>query len=258
VDWVEAAAILVAGIGAGTINAVVGSGTLITFPTLLAFGFPPVVANISNNIGVVPGGVAATFGYRRELSGQRRLLMLLAPTSMVAAVTGAVLLLALPAEAFARIVPVLLAVSLVLVVAQTRIQRALQRRRESRGTRADSRSHRLPVMVGVYLAGIYGGYFGAAQGVLLVGLLGSLLPETLQRVNAAKNLLTMVVNLTAAVTFSLVAFDRIDWQVVALIATGSAAGGLLGAKVGRRLPDWLLRSVIVVIGVVAIWSILAS
>ena len=256
--WVEAVAILAAGIGAGTINAVVGSGTLITFPTLLAVGFPPVVANISNNIGLVPGGVSATWGYRRELSGQRRRLVMLAPMSLVGAVTGAILLLALPADAFVTIVPVLLAISLVLVVVQPRMQRAVQRRRERRGTDSDGAGHRLLVLVGVYLAGVYGGYFGAAQGVLLVGLLGALLPETLQRVNAAKNLLSLVVNFTAALTFSLVAFDLIDWRVVGLIAVGSTIGGLLGAKVGRRLPDWLLRAVIVVVGTVAIWSILTS
>jgi uncharacterized membrane protein YfcA len=138
------------------------------------------------------------------------------------------------------------------------MQRALRLRRERRGTGSGGDEHRLPLSVGVCLAGVYGGYFGAAQGVLLVGLLGSLLPETLQRVNAAKNLLSMLVNLTAAVTFAMVAFDLIDWRVAALIAVGSTVGGLLGAKVGRRLPDWLLRTVIVVVGTAAIWSILTS
>lgn len=256
--WVEVVAILAAGVGAGAINAVVGSGTLITFPTLLAFGIPPVIANISNNIGLVPGGASATWGYRRELAGQRRRLLMLAPMSLVGAVTGALLLLVLPAEAFVTIVPVLLGVSLVLVVVQPRMQQALASRRERRGTADDGPGHRLVLLVGTYLAGAYGGYFGAAQGVLLVGLLGSLLPETLQRVNAAKNTLSLIVNSVAALTFALVAFDRIDWRVVGLIAVGSSAGGLLGARVGRRLPSWLLRGVIVVVGVVAIWQILVS
>ena len=256
--WVEAVAILVAGVGAGAINAVVGSGTLITFPTLLAFGFPPVVANISNNIGLVPGGVSATWGYRQELSGQRSRMIMLAPMSLVGAVTGAVLLLALPAEAFVTIVPVLLVIALVLVLVQPRMQRALAARRERKGTNEDGGGHRVLMLGGTCLAGVYGGYFGAAQGVLLVGLLGSLLPETLQRVNAAKNLLSLVVNFTAALTFALVAFDSIAWAVVGLIAVGSMLGGLLGAKVGRRLPDWLLRGIIVVVGVIAIWRILVS
>lgn len=254
----EVVAILVAGVGAGAINAVVGSGTLITFPTLLAFGFPPVVANISNNIGLVPGGVSGTWGYRAELAGQRRRLLLLAPMSLVGSVTGALLLLALPAEAFATIVPVLLALALVLVLVQPAMQRGLAARRERRGTADDGAGHRSLLLGGTYFAGVYGGYFGAAQGVLLVGLLGSLLPETLQRVNAAKNMLSLIVNAVAALTFALVAFDRIDWRIVGLIAVGSTLGGLLGAKVGRRLPNWLLRAVIVVVGVVAIWRILVT
>jgi hypothetical protein len=257
VGWLEVVAVFAAGIAAGTINAIVGSGTLITFPTLLAFGYPPVTANISNNIGLVPGGVSGTWGYRRELAGQRRRLAVLAPMSLLGSVTGALLLLVLPAEAFATIVPVLLAVSLVLVVVQPRMQAALQARRERRGT-GDGRGHAVLVAAGVYLAGIYGGYFGAAQGVLLVGLLGSLLPESLQRVNAAKNLLSLVVNAVAAVVFCLVAFDRVSWAVVGLIAGGSLLGGLLGSGVGRRLPAPVLRAFIVLVGVVAIWRILAS
>lgn len=257
-SWLEAVAILAAGLAAGTINTVVGSGTLITFPTLLAFGYPPVVANVSNNIGLVPGGVSGTWGYRRELSGQRRRLLLLAPMSLLGAVTGAILLLTLPEEAFDAIVPVLLAISLVLVVVQPRLQRAVAARRDTRDVGDGRPLRRLVTSVGVYLAGIYGGYFGAAQGVLLVGLLGSLLPEPLQRVNAAKNLLSLVVNTVAAAVFVLVAPDRIDWAVVGLIAAGSVVGGVLGAGVGRRLPAPALRATIVVVGVVAIWRILAG
>lgn len=256
--WAEAVAIFLAGTAAGTINTIVGSGTLVTFPTLLAFGYPPVVANISNNIGLVPGGVSGTWGYRRELAGQGRRLRLLAPMSLLGSVTGAVLLLTLPAEAFARIVPALLAVSLVLVVLQPRIQAALQLRRAARGQIREGRGHTALAAGGTYLAGIYGGYFGAAQGVLLVGLLGSLLPEPLQRVNAAKNLLSLVVNSVAAVVFVVVAFDRVDWAVVGLVAAGSLLGGLIGAGVGRRLPARVLRAVIVVVGTVAIWRILVS
>jgi uncharacterized membrane protein YfcA len=258
VSWVEVIAVFAAGVAAGTINAVVGSGTLITFPTLLAFGYPPVVANISNNIGLVPGGASGVWGYRRELRGQRRLLARLAPMSVLGSVTGAVLLLVLPAEAFATIVPVLLAVSLVLVVAQPRMQAAMRRRRVASGVEGAGRGHLAAAAAGVYLAGVYGGYFGAAQGVLLVGLLGSLLPESLQRVNAVKNVLSLVVNAVAAVTFCLVAFDLVDWRVVGIIAAGSVLGGLLGAGVGRRLPAPVLRGVIIVVGLVAIGRILTS
>lgn len=255
--WAELVAIVAAGVAAGTINAVVGSGTLITFPVLLAFGFPPVVANVSNNIGLVPGGVSGTLGYRAELHGQGRRIRLLAPMSLLGAVTGALLLLRLPAAAFTAIVPVLLAISLVLVVTQPRIQAAVARRREAQPT-SSGQGRRVLAMGGTYVAGTYGGYFGAAQGVLLVGLLGSLLPEPLQRVNALKNLLSLVVNAVAALVFLTVARDSIDWRVVGLIAVGSSVGGILGSRYGRRLPPQVLRGLVVVVGIVAIARVLSS
>lgn len=255
-DWWEALALFMAGIGAGTINTVVGSGTLITFPTLIAFGYPPVVANISNNIGLVPGGVSGTWGYRAELVGQRPYLRLLIPMSFLGSVTGALLLLRLPERVFSQVVPVLLAISIVLVVVQPRLQKHLRLRRERAG-RAANAHNPLVASVGTYGAGVYGGYFGAAQGVLLVGLLGALLPESLQRVNALKNLLSLVVNSVAALIFCLLAFGDVHWGVVGLIAAGSLIGGLVGARVGRRLPPPVLRGVIVVVGLFAIGRFLA-
>jgi uncharacterized membrane protein YfcA len=259
----EAGVVLLAGAAAGTVNAVVGSGTLITFPELLALGYPPVVANVSNNVGLVVGGAAGTWGYRRELAGQRRNLVRLLPMSVTGAALGAVLLLLLPAKAFEAIVPVLIALSLVLVVGQPRIARWSARRREARiaaataaGADPAEEGPGLAAQVGVFLAGVYGGYFGAAQGVLLVGLLGSLLPESLQRVNALKNLLSSFVNGVAAVLFMVLAFGRIDWFVVLLISVGSLHGGLFGASVGRRLPAPVLRVLIVLVGIVAIVRLL--
>lgn len=258
VDWLEALAIFGAGMAAGTINTLVGSGTLITFPTLLAFGFAPVTANISNNIGLVPGGVSGSFGYREELSGQRGRILRLGPMSLLGSITGAVLLLVLPAAAFTTIVPILLGISLVLVVIQPPMQRMLQERRERAGAAEPGRRHGLLVAVGTYGAGVYGGYFGAAQGILLIGLLGILLPEPLQRLNALKNVLSLIVNSVAAVTFATLAFGRINWTVVGLIAAGSLAGGFIGAGVGRRLPPVALRALIVVVGLVAIWQIVTA
>jgi uncharacterized protein len=246
----EALVVLLAGVGAGLINAVVGSGTLITFPTLLALGYPPVAANVSNNIGLVFGSISGTWGYRRELAGQGTNLRRLAPASFIGSVVGAVLLLRLPAKAFATIVPVLIAVALVLVLLQPRVAAAAAARRERRGLEHTGVG---PVaVVGTGLAGVYGGYFGAAQGVLLVGMLGALLPEDLQRVNALKNFLSAIVNGVAAVTFLVVAPGQVRWPVVAMIAVGSIVGGLIGARVGRRLPAMALRAVIVVVGVTAI------
>jgi uncharacterized membrane protein YfcA len=246
--------IAAAGAAAGVINAIVGSGSLITFPVLLAVGYPPLTANISNNIGLVPGGVSGTWGYRRELSGQSGVLRRLAPMSVIGALAGALLLLWLPASAFETIVPVLIAIALVLVVLQPRIAaRAAARRDEGR------RGHVGPVaMVAVLIAGMYGGYFGAAQGVLLIGMLGSLLVENLQVVNAIKNLLTLLVNAVAAVTFTVVAPEQVDWAVVVLIAAGSLTGGLAGAWVGRRLQPAVLRGVVVVIGLVALVRLLTT
>jgi len=249
-DLLEAALVLVAGTAAGTINAAVGSGSLITFPTLLAFGIPPVTANISNNIGLVPGGLASVWGYRRELADQRRRLLVLGSMSVIGGIVGAVLLLVLPASAFRSVVPVLIGVAVVLVAVQPWIQRALARRREARGDVGPG------AMAVTALVGVYGGYFGGAQGILLVGALGTLMTETLQRLNALKNGLTTAVNTVAAVTFLVVAPSQVDWRVVALIAVGSTAGGLLGARVGRKLPQPVLRAIIVAVGMLAIVNLL--
>ena len=252
----DALAVLLAGVAAGTINTVVGSGTLITFPTLLALGFAPVTANVSNNIGLVFGSITGTWGYRRELTGQQTTLVRLVPASLVGSVVGALLLLRLPAQAFATIVPVLIAIALVLVLVQPRIAAAAAARRQREGTVHQAVG---PVArVGTLLAGVYGGYFGAAQGVLLVGLLGALLPESLQRVNATKNLLSAVVNSVAAVTFLIVAPHAVNPLVCLLIAVGSVIGGVIGAGVGRRLAPTALRVVIIIVGVVAIVRLLVS
>ena len=240
----EILAIIAAAIGAGAINAVVGSGSLITFPTLLAFGFPPVLANVSNNVGLVPGNITGAFGYREELAGQRGRLLRLGIASCAGSLAGASALLALPAGVFKVVVPVLIIVACVLVVVQPRLSAWVA----ARG--GDRAGHGGPLLVaGIFLAGVYGGYFGAAQGVLVIGLLGVLLTESLQRVNAAKNVLVTIVNATAAIVF--VIFAHVAWLAVGLIAAGSTAGGLIGARLGRRLPPLALRIIIVIIGIVA-------
>ncbi len=249
---VEIVALLVAGMLAGTINTVVGSGTLITFPVLLLFGYPAVVANVTNTVGLVPGGLAGIHGYRAELRGHGATLRRLAPMSFVGAVIGALLLLVLPPAAFAAIVPVLIGLALVLVL----LGPWLQRKAAARHTDADdARRHThqmLLLRAGMLLAGMYGGYFGAAQGVLMMGLMSVLLTDPLQSLNAVKNVLGTIVNAVAAVTFMVVAWDKIEWPVAGLLAVGGIAGGYLGARVGRRLPPPVLRGVIVLIGVVAI------
>lgn len=253
VSVLEAVGIFLAGLAAGTINTVVGSGTLITFPTLLFLGYPPVVANVSNTVGLVAGGVTAVHGYRGELGGAGRTLRWLAPASLLGGVIGAVLLLVLPAEAFQAIVPVLIGLGLVLVVVGPRLQARAVARHEAGIAQASW--HAAALTGGVLVAGIYGGYFGAAQGVILMGLMSALSSEPIQRLNGFKNVLATIVNAVAAITFMVVAWGRIDWLVALLIGLGAFAGGFLGAKVGRRLPPLVLRAVIIVVGVVGIIKI---
>ena len=242
----HALAIFAAGIAAGGINTLVGSGTLITFPVLLAFGYAPVTANVSNTVGLVPGSVAGAIGYRRELAGQRARLLRFATASTAGGIVGAVLLLSLPASAFKDIVPAFIVVALVLIVLQPWLGRALEARR-SRAT-----GHPGPLaLLAVFATGIYGGYFGAAQGIMLLAILGLSLPtEQLQRVNALKVVLAGLVNLVAGIIFIFSA--HIAWLPALLIAVGSIIGGIAGARWGRNLPPAALRAVIVVVGITAI------
>ena len=250
--------IILAGFGAGAINALVGSGTLITFPTLVALGYPPVTSTMSNAIGLVAGSASGTWGYRAELGGQWDRLRWQIPASLTGAVLGAFLLLHLPEKVFVEIVPVLLVLALVLVVTGPRIQSWARRRAEEAGRSAEQVTPaRMAVLViGTFAVGVYGGYFTAAQGILMVGIMGALLPESVQRMNAAKNLLTLLVNVVAAVGYTLVAFDRISWPVAGLIAAGSLVGGTLGARYGRRLSPNALRATIVVVGLIGLYRLL--
>jgi len=244
------AALAVAGVGlvAGTINTIVGSGSLLTFPTLLAFGFSPVVANVSNTVGLVPGSLSGAIAYRAELRGQRSRLLVLGVASVAGGLTGAGLLLALPGSVFRHVVPALILAACVLVVLQPRLSARLAHRREGR-------AHGGPVLFGtVFVTGVYGGYFGAAQGVILVSLLGIFLPDGLQRLNAAKNVLALLVNGVAAVLF--IAATHVSWEAAGLIASGSVVGGQIGGALGRRIPAPLLRVVIVVVGVCAAVALL--
>jgi uncharacterized membrane protein YfcA len=245
----HAVAIVFAGVWAGMINTIVGSGTLVTFPVLLLLGYPPLTANVSNGLGLVPGSLAGAIGYREELRGLRGRVVRLAVATALGAVLGAVLLLSLPAAAFDAVVPVLVALAVVLVIVQPFLSRRLAARRGGARTRVGP-----ALLAGTFGTGVYGGYFGAAQGVLLLALLGIGLDDELQRHNAVKNVLATSANLVSGVIFVFVA--PISWPVVALIAAGSTAGGVLGARVGRRLSSTALRAVVVVVGVAAIVQLL--
>lgn len=241
----EIVLVLAAGFAAGTVNAVVGSGTLITFPLLLAIGYPPVTANVSNNLGLVPGAASSVVAYRDALRGEEGRLARFAPATALGSVAGAVLLLTLPPGSFKAVVPVLIAIALVLVVLQPRIAAYLTARRE------EHRPHGGPlVRLGIFAVGIYGGYFGGGQGIVLFALLASSLPGSLLGLNAIRAALAGVANAVAAVVFVFAA--DVAWLPVALLAAGSTAGGVLGAGIGKRLPDPVLRGAIVVVGLAAI------
>jgi hypothetical protein len=250
VQPLQAVAVVAAGVAAGIINTVVGSGTLITFPVLLAVGYPPLTANVSNGLGLVPGSLFGAIGYRAELAGQRGRVLRFGVASTVGAVAGAILLLILPAKAFNAVVPVLIVLALVLVVAQPWLSRQIAARR------VDGEHHpdQWWLWLGVLATGVYGGYFGAAQGVLLLGIMGVALAEPLQRVNAVKNVLAMLANLASGLVFVFVA--HVSWIVVVLIAIGSGIGGVIGARIGRKLSPVVLRGAIVVIGLAALGKLL--
>ncbi|HUY22151.1 MAG TPA: sulfite exporter TauE/SafE family protein [Acidimicrobiales bacterium] len=243
-----ALAVVGAGLLAGTINTIVGSGSLITFPTLLALGFTPVVANVSNTVGLVPGSFSGAVAYRAELRGQRPRLIVLGTASVIGGATGALLLLNLPGSVFRHVVPALILVACALVALQPWLSARLAHRRERH-------AHGGPALfLSVFATGVYGGYFGAAQGVILVSLLGIFFVDHLQRLNAAKNVLALLVNGMAAALF--IASTHVSWEAAGLIAAGSVAGGQIGGVVGRRLPTPLLRVVIILVGVTAAVALL--
>jgi len=237
----DALAVFGAGLAAGTINTIVGSGSLVTFPTLLALGYPAVLANVTNTVGIVPGSLSGAVAYRRELKGQKRRLLVLGSASLAGGLLGSGLLLALPGSVFRRIVPALILLACLLVVVQPRLSRWLAEHREHREHGGAS------LWATVFATGIYGGYFGAAQGVILIALLATFLTDELNRLNATKNVLALIANGTAALLF--ISVSHVAWAVAGFLAVGAILGGQLGGLIGRRLPPALLRVVIVCVGV---------
>lgn len=253
--WLDLLALFGAGAVAGLINTVVGSGTLITFPTLLALGIPPVTANISNTVGLAPGSLSGALATRGELSGQSGRVLRLGAASLLGGIAGALLLLRLPSAAFDAIVPILIGLGCLLVILQPLISKKLAIRRARLGL--DPGHMHAPVLLwlAVAITGIYGGYFGAAQGVLLIAILGIGLDESLLHVNAIKNVLAMIVNVIASVVFVIV--SEVNWPAAIAIAVGSVLGAQLGGRVGRKLPAVIYRVVIVLVGTAAIINFLS-
>lgn len=250
--------LVLAGALAGLINGVVGSGTLITFPIMLLMGYPPLVANVSNNLGLIPGSTAAAWQYRHELWLRRHVVLKMLPLTITGAAAGSLLLLVLPSEVFSGVVPVLIVAALVVVLAQPFLQRAVRRRTDELSADGSAPA-RLgwPLIIGLPLMGAYGGYFGAAQGVLLLVILGIVLALPYSHVNGIKNVLAGVANLVSGLLFIFIAPDKIDWVIVACIALGSIVGGAGGGRIAQKLPQSAYRAIIIVVGLAALWSILS-
>lgn len=244
----DAVAITVAGLAAGMANTIVGAGYLVTFPALIALGFSPLVANVTMTVGLVPGSLSGSQGYRQELSGQRRRVLVLGLCSLLGGLMGAALLLVAPGS-FQRAAPWLVLLAVVLVVIQPRLTRLIA----TRGPRAHTGSKLF--RAGVVASGVYGGYFGAAQGVILIGILALGLDDEIQRLNALKTLLGAVVNGTAAVVFAFT--EPVAWAPAGLMAVGAVVGGQVGARVGKRLSRRALRAVIVIAGLASVVRLLA-
>lgn len=232
--------VALAGLGAGIINTAVGSGSLITYPILVLVGLPPVTANITNTVGLAPGAVAGAWAYRHELVKQKSTILRLLPVAVVGAAIGAALLFVLPSKAFQFAVPVLILISAALVAFQPAIARRL-------GNRA---GHTLwgSLTASVLAASIYGGYFSAAQGVILLGVLGIFLSSGLQQQNALKNLLQATVNVVAAIFFIIA--GGTNWLFAGCVAVGALCGAPIGARLARRLPATVFRVAIVVFGII--------
>ncbi|MGZ6256789.1 MAG: sulfite exporter TauE/SafE family protein [Candidatus Limnocylindria bacterium] len=250
-----AALVIAAGMAAGTINTIVGSGSLISFPTLLLLGYPPLVANVSNTLGLIPGVVSGMVGYRRELAGQRARAIPLLIAGGLGGLTGGLLLLVLPEAAFNRIVPILILVACALMAIQPRLTTWIAERRIRTG--ATHRHEGGPVLLAtVYATGIYGGYFGAGQGVILIAMLAILITDDLQRLNGLKNAIAFIVNAVAAVLF--IAFAPVAWEAALLLGVGAIAGGQIGAHIGRRMSPFVLRGTVITVGLIVAFRLLLA
>jgi uncharacterized membrane protein YfcA len=236
----EALGLVAAGLAAGLVNAVAGGGSLITFPALMAVGLPPVAANVTNSVAVSPGYLASVAGSRQDLP-DRRTLIRLVPTAVVGAVAGCVLLLTTPERAFELVVPFLVLGAAGTLAFQDRL-RLLVGHRPGAGPRRRALTRQGIVGLG----SVYGGYFGAALGVLLVAGLALVLDESLRRITAVKNLLSAVVGLVTVAVFAV--FGPVNWAGVAVLAPATIIGGYAGARLARRLPPAVLKAVIVVFG----------
>ena len=238
-----AALLAAAGLTAGAVNSIAGGGTLITFPALLAIGVGPVAANITSSVGLLSGYLGGSIGYRNELAGQGRRIRALLLVGVLGGLTGAVVLLLTPASAFDAAVPILILISCALLAAQPALARLVAARRSTHPSGSDAS---WTVRAGVFASAVYGTYFGAGLGVLLLAVLGILVHDELQRLNALKGLLSLVVNIVGVLVF--ISSGRVVWAAAGILCIGAYTGGLLGVRLARRLPSHVLRAGVILLG----------
>jgi len=229
-----------AGFGAGAVNAVGGGGSLISFPALLAAGYPSVAANVTNSIALLPGYLGGSLAYRPELASQRARIRALAPTAVLGAAAGVALLLVSPASVFEAIVPWLILAACLLLALQPRAAAIAERHQGGAGSA-------VALHAGLFAATLYGGYFGAGLGIVTLALLGALLPDDLQRLNALKGLLSLLVAGVSAVGFA--TFGPVAWDAALIVGVACLPGGVAGVRVARRLPAPVLRAAVIAFGV---------
>jgi uncharacterized membrane protein YfcA len=249
-DLSQGALLVVAGIAAGGVNAIAGGGSLITFPTLIASGLPSVVANVTNSVSVFPGYLSSVAGSRADLAGQGRRVRSVLPAAVLGSILGCALLLLTPARVFELVVPFLVLAAAVVLAFQAQLRKVVGHPHTLSPRR---RAVSLQLIVG--FGAVYGGYFGAALGVMLVASLGLVLDETLARISALKNAISAAVGVLTVVAFAI--FGKVNWVDVLILAPATIAGGYLGARIARRLPAAALRALIVTfalaVGLVLLW-----
>jgi hypothetical protein len=234
-----------AAVAGGFVNAIAGGGTLITFPMLIAVGVPPVMANVTNTVALCPGYVGGTYAQRRDLAGQKKRLRVLLPIGILGGVTGGVLLLSTSAATFRKLIPYLILTAVILLAFQDQLRNTVLLRVSGNGRSHPSEAWAIPP---IYLAAIYGGYFGAGLGVMMLAVLGLVLDDSLTRLNALKQSLSFVINIAAAAFFLF--SGKVLWTAAAVMAVGALAGGVLGGRVASRVQPIILRWIVIVIGVI--------
>ncbi|MCR2827838.1 sulfite exporter TauE/SafE family protein [Microbacterium sp. zg.Y909] len=255
-DWGAVVVLALAGTAAGAINAIAGGGSLVTFPALLALGYPPVIANVTNTVAALPGYVGGAWGYRRELAGQRRRIIALSIVTVIGALVGSTLLLAGDESTFTAVVPWLVLASTLLLAAQPYLSALVARRTEAAAASTPRAEPLRWAGVGQLGVAVYGGYFNAGLGIMMLGVLGVALRESLQRLNALKSVLSVVASAVSLVFFAV--FAEVSWPAAGIMAVSGLLGGWLGAAVGRRLPVPVLRWSVVVFGLAVFVALLVD